>query len=216
MRANLILATLVACSSCTVIEQPSGLIPRWTTAGKEVATEDDRQRLAAWRTSYVAALDAAKKAGQTDEIAREGALLDPDAAIGPSSVPNAIFRCRIIKIGAKGDGNLPYVAYPPFFCRVKAERDLQRFNKFGGSQRYVGLIFPADAVRQVFLGTLVLGDETRALQYGQDQMRDVAGYVERIGPDRWRLIMPRPHFESQFDVMELVPSTGTPATPAKD
>ena len=58
----------------------------------------------------------------------------------------------------------------------------------------------------VFLGTLVFGDEMRALQYGQDQLRDVAGYVERIGPARWRILMPKPHFESQFDVMELVPA----------
>jgi hypothetical protein len=58
----------------------------------------------------------------------------------------------------------------------------------------------------VLLGTLVLGDERRALQYGQDATRDVAGYVERIGPARWRVIMPRPHFESQLDVMELVPA----------
>jgi hypothetical protein len=56
---------------------------------------------------------------------------------------------------------------------------------------------------------LVLGDESRALQYGQDQTRDIAGYMERIGPARWRLIMPKPNFESQLDVMELVPlSTG--------
>ena len=90
---------------------------------------------------------------------------------------------------------------------MKSERGLQRFNKFGGSQRYVGLIFQGDAVHQVFLGTLVLGDETRALQYGQDELRDVAGYFERIGPERWRLIMPKPHFESRFDVMELVAAT---------
>ena len=62
-------------------------------------------------------------------------------------------------------------------------------------------------LRQVFLGTLVLGDEARAMQYGRDTERDVAGFVERIGPSRWRLIMPRPHFESQIDVMELVPSS---------
>jgi len=74
-----------------------------------------------------------------------------------------------------------------------------------GSQRYVGLIFPGDVMRQVFLGTLVLGDERRAMQYGRDQERDVAGFVERIGRDRWRLLMPRPHFESQIDVLELVP-----------
>jgi hypothetical protein len=57
----------------------------------------------------------------------------------------------------------------------------------------------------VFLGTEVFADENRALQYGQDELRDVVGYVERIGPNRWRLIMPQPHFESQFNVMELVP-----------
>ena len=206
MRAAILIFALLSCSSCTVIEQPSGLIARYTTAWKEVATEDDRQRLADWRTSFVAALESANKAGHSAEIEREGALLEPDAAIGPSTIPNGLYRCRIIKIGAKGEGNLAYVAYPAFYCRVKAERGLQRFNKFGGSQRYVGLVFPGDAVRQVFLGTLVLGDETRALQYGQDQLRDVAGYFERVEPDRWRLILPKPHFESQFDVIELIPS----------
>ena len=206
MRSALILAAVLACSSCSVIEQPSGLIARWTTAWKDVATRDDRQRLADWRATFVAAIDAAKKAGHSAEIAREGVLLDPDAALGPPGIPNGMYRCRVIKIGAKPDsGSLAYVDNPPFLCRVKANRDLQRFNKFGGQQRYVGLIFPGDAVRQVFLGTLVLGDETRALQYGQDELRDVAGYVERIGPSRWRLVMPKPHFESQLDVVELVP-----------
>jgi hypothetical protein len=207
MRLTVLFAALLACSSCSVIEQPSGLIPRWTTAWKEVATPKDRQRLAGWRTTFVNALRAARTGGHGAEIEREGALLDPDAALGPPAVPNSLFTCRIIKIGAKAEGNLPYVAYPPFSCRVKADRGLQRFNKFGGSQRYVGLIFPGDAVRQIFLGTLVLGDETRALQYSQDELRDVAGYVERVGPNRWRLVMPEPHFESQLDVIELVPSS---------
>jgi hypothetical protein len=148
------------------------------------------------------------KAGHAADIAMEGALLDPDAALGPPAIADGLYRCRIIKIGAKAENGLPYVASPAFYCRVKGERGLQRFNKFGGSQRYVGLIFPGDAVRQVFLGTLVLGDETRALQYGQDELRDVAGHVERIGPNRWRLIMPKPHFESRFDVIELVPASG--------
>ena len=75
------------------------------------------------------------------------------------------------------------------------------------SQRQVGSIFQGDSLREVFLGTLVLGDETRAFQYGRDTQRDIAGYVERIGPNRWRLIMPQPHFESQMDVMELVPAS---------
>jgi hypothetical protein len=208
MRAGLLLAALLACSSCSVIEQPSGLIPRWTTAWKDVAATDDRQRLADWRTSFVTALDSAKNAGHAAAIAREGALLEPDAALGPPAIANGMFRCRIIKIGSKADSGAPtYTAFPPSLCRVKADRGLQRFNKFGGQQRYVGVIFPGDAVNQIFLGTLVLGDETRALQYGQDELRDVAGYVQRIGPNRWRIIMPKPHFESQFDVIELVPAT---------
>jgi hypothetical protein len=60
MRVALLLAALIACSSCSVIEQPSGLIPRWTTAWKEVVSQDDRQRLADWRKSFLDALTAAK------------------------------------------------------------------------------------------------------------------------------------------------------------
>ena len=114
----------------------------------------------------------------------------------------------MIKLGAKTQGLLDYVTYPPFMCRIDQERDLQGFAKLTGSQRPVGLIFPGDALRQVVLGTLVLGDEREARQYGQDDTRDVAAFVERIGPNRWRLVMPRPAFESQVDVMELVPSPG--------
>ena len=208
MRALLLsLAAALACSSCSVIEQPSGLISRWTTAWRDVATADDKERLRDWRGTFISALTAARSSGHAAEIAREGALLDPDAALGNVAIPDAMFRCRVIKIGAKSEGNLQYIAYPAFTCRVKPEQNLHRLAKLGGSQRYVGLIFPDDAVHQVFLGTLVLGDERRALQYGQDELRDIAGYIERIGPNRWRLIMPRPHFESQLDVLELVPTS---------
>ena len=43
------------------------------------------------------------------------------------------------------------------------------------------------------------------MQYGIDETRDVAGYVERIAPGRWRLVLPEPAFESRLDVIELVP-----------
>jgi hypothetical protein len=204
MRVLLLLAALIDCSSCTVIEQPSGMIPRWTLAWRDVVTADDHERLRNWRMTFVAAVKAAS-ATHGAEVAREGPLLQPDAALPRAPLPNGMFRCRVIKLGAKQAGNLDYVTYPPFTCRVRAERGLQRLNKLSGSQRYVGLVFPNDSLREIFLGTLVLGDEKRALQYGQDQTRDVAGYVERVGPNRWRLVMPKPHFESQMDVMELVP-----------
>ena len=118
---------------------------------------------------------------------------------------NGSYRCRVFKLGPKATENLAFAVSPWFTCRVRADRGLQRLGEFGGPQRFVGLIFPDDAMREVFLGTLVLADERRALQYSQDEMRDVAGYLERVGPSRWRVIMPEPHFESQLDVMELVP-----------
>ena len=68
MRVTLLLAALIACSSCSVIEQPSGLIPRWTTAWKEVVSQDDRQRLSGWRKSFQDALTAARTAGHGAEI----------------------------------------------------------------------------------------------------------------------------------------------------
>jgi hypothetical protein len=207
MRLFILLPAWLALNACNTIEQPSGMIARWTTAWREAATANDEKRLREWRSAFVHALAAARKGGHAGEIAREGALLDPDSAIG-GPIPNGAYRCRVIKVGAKSAGMLDYVSYPPFNCVIRAQHGLQRFTKTSGSQRLVGLIFPADAMRQVLLGTLVLGDETRALQYGQDEDRDVAGYVERIGPDRWRLIMPRPHFESQLDVMELTPAGG--------
>ena len=210
MRLAFLLLAALVCSSCEVIEQPSGLIPRWTTAYREVISENDRVRLRDWRKTFVDALAEARKAGRGAEIDREGALLDPDAALAAPAIPNGMYRCRVIKLGAKDAGNLEFVSYPGFTCRVHAERQLQRLGKLSGSQRYVGLIFPGDAIRNVFLGTLVLGDERRALQYGQDEQRDLAAYVERIGPARWRLLMPQPHFESRFDVMELVPQGATP------
>ena len=204
MRLTLVLLAF-ATAACDVIEQPSGLMPRWTSAYKEVISEADRVRLRDWRSAFEGALAGARGSGHVAEIEREGALLDPDAALPKPKIPDGLYRCRVIKLGTKTPGLLEYVGYPAFTCRIQSEHSLQRLTKIGGSQRYVGLIFPADAVRQVFLGTLVLGDENRAMQYRQDEQRDVAGYLERIGPNRWRLVMPQPHFESRLDVLELVP-----------
>jgi hypothetical protein len=206
MRLPLLLAITLACAGCDTVLQPSGMIAERTSDWRRVATADDRARLRDWRATFVGAIAAARKGGFSAQVSGEGALLDPDAALPSPAIVDGMYRCRVIKLGAKAEGNLNYVAYPAFTCQVQSGQMLQRLAKLSGSQRYVGVIFKGDALRNVFLGTIVLGDETRALQYGQDQTRDVAGYVERIGPNRWRLIMPKPHYESQLDVMELVPT----------
>ena len=206
MRFLLTVLALAIVSGC--VTPPGGaVIDRPASDWRITATGADRERLRNWRSTFADALEAARAAGHADEIAREGDLLKLDAALGGGPIPSGDYHCRVIKIGAKSEGLLDYISYPAFACRIRPEKGLQGFAKLTGSQRQVGLIFPADAMRQVFLGTLVLGDETQALQYGRDQERDVAGYVERIGPNRWRMLMPRPYFESQIDVLELIPAS---------
>jgi hypothetical protein len=203
MRSLLLLLIL---SACATSPQAEAVIERPVRDWRAVATAHDRDRLRDWRDAFVEGLKEAQAAGHRAEIAREGVLLNPDAALGGGPIPNGTYRCRVIKLGSKSDGLLPFVSYPAFTCRIKQEKDLQGFAKLTGSQRQVGLIFPGDALRQVFLGTLLLGDEARSMQYGRDRDRDIAAFVERIGPARWRMIMPRPHYESDIDVLELVPS----------
>jgi hypothetical protein len=201
MRVAYLAFALAGCS----MMQPSTAVVQPASDWRAVATKEDRARLRDWRTAFTSALSAARASGHSADIAREGSLLDPDSAIG-GPIPDGAYRCRVIKVGAKSHGMLDYVAYPYFRCEVRQKGAVQSFAKLNGSQRQVGLVFSNDQLRQVFLGTLMLGDESRAMEYGVDPGRDVAGFVERIGPQRWRLIMPSPNFESQIDVMELVPA----------
>lgn len=193
-------------AGCQNTPRPSETMPAYSPAWRDIATGADRERLRDWRTAFDKALAAARRAGHSGEIAAQGALLAPDSALGNPAIPDGDYRCRVIKLGAKSDGLLDYIAYPAFPCVVGHDGSLQRLDKVGGSQRHVGILYANDAIRLVFLGTLALGDETRAMQYGQDETRDVAGYLERIGPSQWRLIMPYPSYESLTDVLELVPA----------
>ena len=207
MRLLALSLTLLA-ASCATIAPKSAIVGQTTLNWQAVATSHDRDRLRGWRSSFTDALAAARKSGHSTEIDREGVLLNPDAALGGGPIPNGMYRCRVIKLGAKSQGLLDYASYPGFACRIRPRQGVQGLAKLSGSQRYIGLIYPGDELRQVFLGTLALGDEQRAVQYGVDKERDIAGYVERIGPKRWRLIMPEPAFESRMDVLELVPVEG--------
>jgi hypothetical protein len=174
----------------------------------QVATEDDRRRIREWRTAFVAALEEARGSGFGAQIAREGALLEPDAALPGARLPAGEYRCRTIKLGSQGEGGLDFVDYPFFRCHVAPGPDgLLHFTKLTGSQRPIGRVWDEHDRRQIFLGTMQLGDETRTISYGRDRERNEAGIVERIGERRWRILFPYPHFESTLDVIELVPAS---------
>lgn len=177
-----------------------------TTVWRGVASLSDVRRLHRWRDAFMAGLTAAQSGGAAAQTAAEGALLQPDAQLEPPLPPPGEYRCRIIKLGLPG-GDLPsYVPYPAFRCRVAQAGGRLSFTKITGSQRQVGFIYPDTMRRGVFLGTMLLADEARPLPYGRDEQRDLVASVERVGPQRWRLVFPYPRFESLVDVMELVPA----------
>jgi hypothetical protein len=202
----LALALFLPAAACTPNERPTAGPVARAASWQTVATEEDRRRIREWRSAFVNGLTQARAAGNDPAITREGALLQPDTAIG-GTIPNGDYRCRVIKLGARSPGLLPFVSYPPFKCRIAPSGRLQAFTKLSGSQRQVGYIFPHDQLRQVFLGTLVLGDEQRAITYGIDSDRDLAGFVERVGPRQYRLMLPSPRYESLIDIVELVPAS---------
>jgi len=173
---------------------------------RRLATEDDRDRIRDLRDSWVDAVTAARAAGHGAEVDREGALLSPDGALVSPALPGGDYACRTIKVGMAHPGLLGFVAYPGFRCRVRVEGGRLTFSKLTGSQRPQGRFFADRDERMVFLGTLQLGDERRSHRYGVDADRDMIGALERIGPQRWRLVFPRPRFESLLDVIELVPA----------
>jgi len=202
------LAFVLAATACPPRAAAAEAAAPVAAAWRDVATSSDRKRLRDWRTAWMRALAKARKGGHGAEIAAEGILLAPDAALAAVAPPSGDYRCRTIKIGARSEGLLDYVAYPPFACRVGlagADGSLA-FVKRNGSQRPIGRLFVESDRRMIFLGTLQLGDERGILRYGHDEDRALAAILERVGARRWRLVFPYPHFESLIDVIELVPA----------
>lgn len=203
---GLIGAALVG--GCAVVPKSSPPVtleaPPEPGSWRATVTAQDRDRIRGWYGAWEAALADARAKGFASQIAAEGALLEPMAALPNPHLPPGAYQCRTIKIGGQA-GTLGYTAYGRFACRVSAEQGIVSLTKTTGSQRPVGLVFPDDMRRQIFLGTLLLGDETTPLDYGSDRMRDMAGLIERIDQRRWRLVLPRPAYESLLDVIELVP-----------
>lgn len=200
MRSSAVLAAIVA-----ILLLPSAAPARRDKARakpwQSIITPFDFTRLRGWRDAWLLGLAQARAGGAGAAIDREGALLDPDTAQPPPDLPDGAYRCRTIKLGHQGADGLAYVTYPGFHCQVANGH----LTKLDGSQRPHGTLYPLDATRLLFLGAMTLGDEVRGLDYGRDKDRDMVGVVERVGPNQWRLVLPKPRWESQIDVIELVP-----------
>jgi hypothetical protein len=200
--AGALLLTLAACGSKSIDrEAPKPRPNDW----RQIVTTSDRDRLARWRSAWIAGLDKAMAAGSGAQVSAQGPLLKPDVALDDPLLPQGDYSCRVIKMGAQTKGLMDYIAYPYFTCRVSMLDGRLHLAKLNGSQRPVGDIFPDEGRRMIFLGAMTLGDEARPLPYGRDGERDMVGILERVAPQRWRIAFPYPRWESTIDVFELTP-----------
>ena len=179
--------------------------PLKSEAWKAVATAADEDRIARLGLAWQEALADASKTNAAD-VRREGQLLLPRSGLPrPDPTPGS-YNCRLIKLGKATAKDKSYETFKPFFCYVEVEDNLLTIVKQTGSQRPAGRLWEDDdATRLVFLGSLALGDETVPRAYGDDPKRDMAGVLDRIGPFRWRLVIPWPQSTSKLDVFELTP-----------
>ncbi|MET0245609.1 MAG: DUF4893 domain-containing protein [Sphingomonas sp.] len=197
---------LMLTSGCSIYREATTTTIPATSNWRTVATDADRQRLRNWRKAWDEALPKAQ-AADAGAIAAEPLLFDPDRAQEKADLPVGDYRCRTFKLGSKSDIVRDYTAYPWLQCRVTQQGEVRELARLEGEQRPIGLVFPDGDDRSVFLGTLMLGDETTPLRYGLDASRNMIGYIDRIDARRWRLVLPYPEFESTLDVIELVPAT---------
>lgn len=200
---------------------PSAPIPADASAidpapaeGEQGGTDDWRQVVNAADAASLSRLDQAWRLaraeaddkGFADEVTALGPLVDPNAGqAGRLQPPPGDYRCRTIKMGTKSEVGLAFSPYGFFRCTIELTPggDLI-LTKITGSQRTRGLLYPDTDRRLVFVGAQAWGmDQTGFPRYGQMPERDQVGALERIGPTRWRLVIPWPRVESKLEILEL-------------
>ena len=193
-------------AGASVVAEP----PLKSEVWMQIATAADESRLARVGLAWQSALADARRS-MAGEVRKEGALLEPRAALPrPAPTPGS-YNCRLIKLGKTGEKGVAFERFKPFFCYVEVEDELLTIVKQTGSQRPAGRLWEDDRPdRLIFLGSLALGDEQQPLAYGEDPKRDMAGVLERIGPFRWRLVIPWPQGTSKLHVFELTPVADQP------
>ena len=218
LRTAAVVAAFGAVTGCqTKPAAPPGVTPSVevgpplkSEAWRQVATDADESRLARLATAWEQGLGDVRR-NYAGEVRREGVLLRPQAALPrPAPTPGS-YNCRLIKLGRATPKTRAYESFKPFFCYVEVEGDLLSIVKQTGSQRPAGRLWEDDDPNRLFfLGSLALGSEDQPLAYGDNPERDMAGILQRIGPFKWRLVIPWPQSTSKLDVFELTPVADQP------
>lgn len=177
---------------------------------KALATPEDEDRLHRIDAAWMSALAEARPRNAA-AITREGALLDPAAALTRAAPSPGQYRCRVVTLGRGTRHRAPvFKAFPPQTCFVQAEEKLLVLMKATGSSLPGGRLWDDGDKRLVFLGAMAPKPGAGAPAYGSDARGDRAGVLERVGDFRWRLVTPWQADGPTIEVMELVPEALPP------
>lgn len=176
------------------------------TGWRALASEDDQLRIAempaTWREARAAVTTRYFRL-----LVKEDELLDPVAARAMPTPPPGSYACRLVRLGRDPDGKAPPIqSFSQFFCYIKAEGDDRlSFTKQTGTELPGGWLYPDGARRLVMMGAQQRAPGDNSLPYAAERDRDLIGVVERIGPFRWRLVLPWRGSAPGLDVYELTP-----------
>ena len=172
---------------------------------KTIITPEDRTRLDRLAESIRKgdAVAAASDPAPADTTTLRTILDPPDGTVAVDRLAGN-WRCRTIKVGDI------LVVYSWFKCRIAATTEGLRLEKISGSQRLSGTLYPDGPTRLILLGAGTVNDEPpvpysalAAKGDPADPDADVVGVLTQPAPDRLRIVIPFPRYESIYDVMEL-------------
>jgi Domain of unknown function (DUF4893)/TIR domain len=161
---------------------------------------DDRARLLSFDQARADAITQATKGAdnKTD-------LDDLTSVLAGAAIPinakalTGDWRCRTLKLGG---GLNALVIYGFFKCNISAQGDALIFQKVSGSQRTRGNLYRLSDTRYVYLGAGTVNDDP-PIAYGSAPQEDEVAYLVQVAPNRLRLEFPKPHYESDFDIIDL-------------
>lgn len=162
------------------------------------ADRDRMQRFAPLRDDII---DYVQEHAARDELPVLNEVLNGSAIdIAPSAL-TGVWYCRTLKLSR--DPELTLVVYGDFACLITDDHVGLRLQKLTGSQRTNGTFYDIGETRRAYVGALTLGDESGMVEYGDASDRNQVGYLYVLAPNRMRLELPAPHYESDFDILFL-------------
>lgn len=191
-------------AGAALAKAPLTSAPGW----RDLVTPEDQVRLDTLpetRAGAIGEADAAIAAKEFNALqAAPGMHAFLDAAPVAVADQDVIgrYRCRVTKLGGQF---LQLIQYKFFTCRIQQGPDKSlMIKKTAGSQRFIGRLWrEPDALSYVYLGTTYVNDD-QPIAYNTNPQENSVGRLYRIGDGRLRLELPKPHYESNLDVVEFV------------